>query len=330
MDRLIAANSVPQAQADIAPTTGTPQFATDGNPASNVPATRWPSYQYNAIQEELMAVLAAAGVAPDRTNNAQIVSAIRLLIAQSAAVIGDRRNLSMSVTAASASATLTADEIVVGTALGGQKYVLAGFSKSINLATTGAGGMDAGTAPVNGYVALYAIYNPTTGASALLATNATSTAVGNVYGGANMPSGYAASALVSVWPTNGSAQFVLGYQTDRSLAVPFSTIATTTTQISSLTALNVASFIPKNAKNITGFMNVSGNNATNTQVNIASSSSGVTQQQCSISGGTAGVLIGSATFGKVPIITPQTIYWSTNVQTGSFLSANIFCCGYDI
>ncbi len=277
-----------------------------------------------------MAVLAAAGVAPDRTNNAQIVSAIRLLIAQSAAVIGDRRNLSMSVTAASASATLTADEIVVGTALGGQKYVLAGFSKSINLATTGAGGMDAGTAPVNGYVALYAIYNPTTGASALLATNATSTAVGNVYGGANMPSGYAASALVSVWPTNGSAQFVLGYQTDRSLAVPFSTIATTTTQISSLTALNVASFIPKNAKNITGFMNVSGNNATNTQVNIASSSSGVTQQQCSISGGTAGVLIGSATFGKVPIITPQTIYWSTNVQTGSFLSANIFCCGYDI
>jgi hypothetical protein len=35
------------------------------------------------------------------------------------------RNLVMSVTAASASATLTADEIVVGTALGGQKYVLA-------------------------------------------------------------------------------------------------------------------------------------------------------------------------------------------------------------
>ncbi|WP_321968830.1 glycine-rich domain-containing protein [Paraburkholderia tropica] len=79
MDRLIASNSVPMAQADTAPTTGTPQGATDGNPASNVPATRWPSYQYNAIQEELIAILTAAGVTPDRTNNGQIAAAIKAL-----------------------------------------------------------------------------------------------------------------------------------------------------------------------------------------------------------------------------------------------------------
>lgn len=283
-----------------------------------------------AVLGQFIADLTGQDAIDDGTTATLLANLKMAVQAQSAAVVGQARNLTMSVTTASSTAMLNADEIVVGTALGGQKYLLKQFSKTINLATIGAGGMDVGSAPASGFVALYAIYNPTTGASALLATNATSTAVGNVYGGANMPSGYAASALVSVWPTNGSAQFVLGYQTDRSLAVPFSTIATTTTQISSLTALNVASFIPKNAKNITGFMNVSGNNATNTQVNIASSSSGVTQQQCSISGGTAGVLIGSATFGKVPIITPQTIYWSTNVQTGSFLSANIFCCGYDI
>ncbi|MBB6320600.1 hypothetical protein [Paraburkholderia tropica] len=79
MDRLIASNSVPMAQADTAPTTGTPQGATDGNPASNIPATRWPSYQYNAIQEELIAVLTAGGVTPDRTNNGQIAAAIKAL-----------------------------------------------------------------------------------------------------------------------------------------------------------------------------------------------------------------------------------------------------------
>ncbi|MBY4669581.1 hypothetical protein K6W12_02915 [Burkholderia multivorans] len=79
MDRLIAANSVPMAQADTAPISGTPQGATDGNPAANIPATRWPSYQYNAIQEELIAILTAAGITPDRNNNSQIASAIKRL-----------------------------------------------------------------------------------------------------------------------------------------------------------------------------------------------------------------------------------------------------------
>lgn len=124
--------------------------------------------------------------------------------AQSAAVVGHARNISMSVTAAPSNSTLTADEIVVGTALGGQKYLQKQVSKTINFAATGAGGMDTGSAPASGYVALYAIYNPTTGASALLAKNATSAVQTNVYVGANMSSGYTASALVSVWPTNSS------------------------------------------------------------------------------------------------------------------------------
>lgn len=81
MDRLIATNSVPQASADTAPAIGTPQFATDGNPASGIPATIWPAYAWNAIQEEMMAVLSAAGVTPDRTNNAQVLAALRALFA---------------------------------------------------------------------------------------------------------------------------------------------------------------------------------------------------------------------------------------------------------
>ncbi|WP_146126149.1 hypothetical protein [Burkholderia multivorans] len=88
MDRLIAANSVPMAQADTAPITGTPQGATDGNPAANIPATRWPSYQYNAIQEELIAILTAAGITPDRTNNSQIASAIKRLV-QKTVILND-------------------------------------------------------------------------------------------------------------------------------------------------------------------------------------------------------------------------------------------------
>lgn len=90
-------------------------------------------------------------------------------------VIGQSSNANMSVTTASVTAAFTADELIVGTALGGLQYRLGNFSKTINLATTGAGGMDTGTAPASGYIALYAIYNPTTAGCALLAVNSTST-----------------------------------------------------------------------------------------------------------------------------------------------------------
>ncbi|MGM7734429.1 phage tail protein, partial [Yersinia enterocolitica] len=70
-------------------------------------------------------------------------------------VVGTSRNAKMSITAASSTATFTADELIVQTALGGLQYKLSSFSKTINLATTGVGGMDTGTVPANGFVALY-------------------------------------------------------------------------------------------------------------------------------------------------------------------------------
>lgn len=79
MDRIIATNSVPSSLADTAPTTGTPQFATNGNPATAQPATVLPAYMFNAIQEEIIAAIVAAGQTPDRTNNAQLLAAIRVL-----------------------------------------------------------------------------------------------------------------------------------------------------------------------------------------------------------------------------------------------------------
>ena len=48
----------------------------------------------------------------------------------------------MSIATASATATFTADEIIVETALGGTQYRLSSFNKTINLGVVGAGGMD--------------------------------------------------------------------------------------------------------------------------------------------------------------------------------------------
>jgi hypothetical protein len=171
-------------------------------------------------------------------------------------VVGSVRNAKMSITAASASGTFTADEIVVATALGGLQYRLGNFSKTINLATTGAGGMDSGTAPASGYVALYAIYNPTTATASILATNATSAVAGNVYGGANMPSGYTASALVSVWPTTTAGILVSGYQMDRVFSYGAIVKVLSTTAASVAATMNIAAAAPLNAKSCTGASNI--------------------------------------------------------------------------
>ncbi|MCA8502150.1 hypothetical protein LGN13_10640 [Burkholderia multivorans] len=245
--------------------------------------------------------------------------------AQSAAVVGQARNLTMSVVSASSSATLTADEIVVGTALGGQKYVLKQFSKVINLATTGAGGMDTGTAPASGFVALYAIYNPTTGSSALLATNATAVAAPNVYGGANMPTGYTASALLSVWATNASSQLIVGYQVDRTIYINRTQVFNTSTQQSSYTPLSLSSIVPRNAREVIGDISGStgGNTSGNIQMSIASTN------VIGIGGVYPTFLAYGQMYYKIPLITAQTVYYIAIVTAGT-LSFQINMAGYTI
>jgi len=244
-------------------------------------------------------------------------------LGQVAGVVGSVRNLVMSVTTASASATLTADEIVVETALGGLRYCLPSFSKTINLATTGAGGMDTGSAPVSGFVALYAIYNPTTGTAALLATNATSAIAPNVYGGANMPSGYTASALVSVWPTNSSSQFVQGLQRDRLVNLQRATAVSSSSQVPSFTSVSISSIVPKNALSVGGWLSCTGASANNLTCNVASDATGLGYQQLAVSNGSANSYSYVTPFKELLIETAQTIYWLATVTAGTFTSAYV-------
>ncbi|UEP42768.1 hypothetical protein [Burkholderia sp. B21-005] len=322
IDDATAATSLPTPEA-----AGTEGYFTEGNPATGTPATKVRGSWLNMLQEELCSILAAAGIARSKTSYNQVNSALQKMYSP---VIGAQRNLVMSVTAASATATLTADQIVVATALNGQTFMLSSFNKTINLATTGAGGMDTGTAPVSGYVALYAIYNPTTGASALLAKNATSAVQTNVYSGANMPSGYTASALVSVWPTNASSQFVVGDQTDRLVSLPYATISTISSQISSLTALSISSFAPPNARSVGGLLSIATTNSSNSTVAVASRASAVGQQSSSCSGTSAGGLLAGSSFSNLAVLVPQTIYWSATAASGTFTSASIFLSSYSI
>ncbi|MDE2342909.1 MAG: hypothetical protein KGL63_05870 [Betaproteobacteria bacterium] len=97
MDLLIATNSVPLANADEPPVAGTPQYATDGDAASNVPPTIWPAYWFNGLLQELVGgLIKGAGIIPAATNFGQIAQSIR-------------RYAGGNITKIAATTTLTAD-----------------------------------------------------------------------------------------------------------------------------------------------------------------------------------------------------------------------------
>jgi hypothetical protein len=210
----------------------------------------------------------------DGTTATLLANLISAVSAQSESIVGGVRNLSMTVSAASATATVTADEIIVGSALGGLKYTLPNFSKTINLATTGAGGMDTGTAPVSSFVGIYAIWNPTTSTSALLGVSANAVTLPNVYGGANMPAGFTASALLTVLPTNASSQIVPCVVMDRVAALSGLAGFTTNTVAATPTIVNNLG-VPLNAKKCSGFLQLGSTAASAMSMSISASSAGV-------------------------------------------------------
>lgn len=215
---------------------------------------------------------------------------------------------------ASASATITADTVTLSTAIGGRNFQLSAFSKLINLAITGAGGMDVGTAPVSGYVAVYAIYNPTTGVSALLAKNASLAVQTEVYTGANMPAGFTASALMAVLPTNASGLFKAFAVSGRLTAIQSTQVFTGGTGGLSLSPFSTAAAVPFNAIEAKGTITNSSTSASNIGLTLNSTAQGFSTQNIS---GT--VVAGGATNGNfsMGIIVPQILYVSTTNTAGT-------------
>ncbi|WP_261372378.1 phage tail protein [Yersinia mollaretii] len=241
-------------------------------------------------------------------------------------IIGTSRNAKMSIPAASVAATFNADELIVQVGWGGRQYKLSGFSKTINLSVVGAGGMDTGTAPATGYVALYAIYNPTSGATALLAVNASSVIVPEVYGGANMPAGYTASALVSVWGV-ASSQFVVGHQIGRKVNIVSYTTYNTTTPALSYSAMSLALCVPANAR-IADMQIVVGQTTPNSsvQVYLASTAEGVGAIYVNASANSSSAATTSTNCGykEFDIIGSQTLYFK---MANSTTATYVFICG---
>lgn len=221
-------------------------------------------------------------------------------------VVGSVRNLKMTVTSASASATLSADEIITAQTLGGIQYRIGQVTKNIDLSTTGIGGMDTDTAPANGFVAIYAIYNPVTGESALLAVNATSTLAPQIYSGANMPAGYTASALLTVVPTNSSRQFKVFAVRDRSVSIQLSAFYSFAANIPGQN-ISISAFAPRNATEIWGELSASSSAVSDVSISINSDNALALSQQNMSTGISSVSSVYIANFSNVMLTTPQSV-----------------------
>ena len=243
-------------------------------------------------------------------------------------VVGQAVNQKISLVSASASATFTADQVIVGESLSGKQYRLSSVNKTINLTTTGAGGMDTGAAPASGWVAIYLIYNPTTDTSALLAQDVTSIIAPTVYGGANMPAGYTASALVSVWRTTNSSLLLNGYQRGRKFCIPRVDVLTTSSNPGPYSPIPLSAAVPLNAIAASGyaFCN-SGSGSGFAALSVGSDANGLGYFQ--VYAGLTGAL-GSDIYFENTLAEPQKLYYTFTWTTPAVSNATIGISGYTI
>lgn len=216
----------------------------------------------------------------------------------------------MSLGSPNAVAVFTADQVAVATSLNGANQLLGPYSQSLNVGTVGAGGMDTGSPPNNGYVSVYAIAKPDGTTNILACAEATSN--GPVYGGVNFPAGYTYSALLGIMPINGSGQFPVVYLRGRSVTFPQGVLLSTGIPATTYTSIGIGGTVPVGAVSVSGMFG-SGSAGNAGQVALASDANGAGEQMSLQQGANAGSLFdgysAATIFSNLAIVTSQTIYY---------------------
>lgn len=241
---------------------------------------------------------------------------------------GSLRNLESTslVAGAGTSIAFTAEQIVVASALNGLEYLLANFNQTLNGTITGIGGIDTGTIAANTSYAIYAAYNPTTQTQDIFAQLEPTGGAPTIYGGEHLPAGYTATALISVWLTNASAQFIQGWQRDRHVGVASLESNTFTTAITNTSITLNVPFSAWRAE--LAVSQTTATTATQYQASLGSSSpvaGGVTQCNATLLG--TG-LLKYVQNGFVDILTPRTCFGNWVVVGGSSPTLEISISGY--
>ncbi|MDQ7977154.1 phage tail protein [Paraburkholderia sp. SARCC-3016] len=249
-------------------------------------------------------------------------------LGQVVGVIGDSRNL--VGTGTNTAIAFTADQIVVGTAIGGLLDLISNFNATFTLTASGLNGMDNGTAPSSGYVGIYAIKNPTTGASGTLGTAVAAGVVApQIYSGSNPVSGYTRSALIGVVRIVAAGAMIETHIRGRAHVIGGAAVFGSTTISATPTQSSLApTIIPANAKRFRG------------NVSIQFASAGITANLTVFGTGTqAGGKVASDTSSvnsqtsswpiDFIILVPGSVWYTLSASSGVVNSA-LSCSEYDI
>lgn len=263
-------------------------------------------YQYDGAGNLVPATILAGMLSDVEYNGTQMV--VLDPLTSSFGVAGQVRNLKASLTAAGTSLTVTADEILLETALGGAIYKCANFNQVVSTTAVGIGGVVGAALTASGYAAIYGAFNPTTGAQGAFLVNANA-AVGSI--AAAPPAGWIATGLIGFWILNSSTQLIPGFLLDRALYWGGTSILSTASTVASLTLLSIASAVPPNARTVDGNLTTV-NSAAGAGMNVsfAGTIGGIPGRTFSVSTPTANSGI-SAQFSDVPLITAQTMFYAT-------------------
>lgn len=276
------------------------------------------------------AALTGAEIVPivqSGANARTTVDALKSFVASSVTqVLTPPLNLAISIASAAATATITADQLTLGTSLSGNSVVLANFSESINLGVVGAGGMDTGTATAPGFIAVYAIYNPTTADITTLATLESSSAAPEIYGGTHPVSGYTFSRLLTVWPLATTGNFAIGYQQDRTVFIG-EVAVTTGVAVVGYTSVSLATQIPKKAKTFSGGISLAYAGGSPTAIYKLSPKGSTTgNQQFALFTSTAVAIQTRMVVSNMPVVETQVVYYSITGQ--AFSTADLSISSY--
>jgi len=241
--------------------------------------------------------------------------------------VSSNSDLGIKVTG-NTTATIAFSEVTLKTALGGQSVTVSGGSHTLDISTTGAGGLDTGSPANNTFYYVYEIYDPATQTKNVLATATPgSRRTEGVYNGANMPAGYTQSGLIGILLTNGSAHFLQSTQIGREVfyQTGIACVTNLTPLVASLTTKSIAAAVPPMASSASGFLSVNTySGVASLALSVAADATGLGLQNTTSGIPTSSGIVIRCPFRHLPMDTAQTMFVAyTDTQTGTTNSLTI-------
>lgn len=305
---------------------GTPGYFTEGNESSGLKATYPGPDFFNSLQEEVAAVPIAVGIPLSKTDNTQLLQAIRELIARAATyVVGTSKKLKIANNAALPNSRIdvSADELVAKNTTG-TSQLLAALSATADITASGANGLDTGAEAASTWYYLWAIAKEDATKAVLLSASATAP---------TMPAGYTYKALVGAVFNDAGSNFLKFRQFGKKVVYEERKAVLSGGAAAGETAVTISGFVPPIAEFYSVQGNVSGvadgaGNLTVTLVCRAVSGSDAMVIAISHSGA-VGVYSDNSGQHAFPYLGTTFLYF-VSLAAGSGQSANLWIGGFEI